>query len=74
MAGTVKVNMLQKKRGLATIPRIAHELEQILEQHGTWEEAIQPLREAIDRNLGNNEFLCLYEQAGKTITYLGGKV
>lgn len=69
MAGKVKVNMLQKKRGLATIARIAHELEKILEQYSTWEDAIQPLREAIDRNLGNNEFLCLYDLEGLALVH-----
>ncbi|MHB1651238.1 MAG: methyl-accepting chemotaxis protein [Desulfitobacteriaceae bacterium] len=69
MAKNVKVSLTQKKRGLDTISRIAKELEGILNQYGDWESAAKPLREAIDRNLGNNEFLCIYDLNGLALVH-----
>ncbi len=59
MARNIKVSIRRKNRGLETISRIVKEIESILDQYGDWEKAIIPLREAIDRNLGNNEFMSL---------------
>ncbi len=69
MARNIKVSFIQKKRGLETISRVVKELEGILDQYGDWESAIKPLREAIDRNLGNNEFLCLYDLNGLALVH-----
>lgn len=69
MSKEVKVSLLQKKRGLETISRIAKELETILNQYGHWESAAIPLREAIDRNLGDNEYLCIYDLNGLALVH-----
>lgn len=69
MAGNVKVSFTQKKRGLETITRIAKEFEGILEQYKDWESAYKPLREAIDRNLENHEFLLLCDLNGLALIH-----
>lgn len=69
MARDIKASIIQKKRGLETISRVVKELEGILDQYGDWESAIKPLREAIDRNLGNNEFLCFYDLNGLALVH-----
>lgn len=69
MAKTVKVNSTQKKRGLETVSRITKELKGILDQYEDWESASTPLREAIDRNLENNEFLCLFDLNGLALVH-----
>ncbi|WP_242833150.1 methyl-accepting chemotaxis protein [Desulfosporosinus acidiphilus] len=60
---------MQKKRGLATIERIAKEIEGILDQYDDWKSAVKPLREVIDRNLGDNEFLCLFDLDGLALVH-----
>ncbi|MCO5385542.1 MAG: hypothetical protein NHB14_06900 [Desulfosporosinus sp.] len=69
MAGNIKINFTRKKRGLDTINRIAKELEIILDQSNDWESARRPLREAIDRNLENNEFLLLCDLNGLALIH-----
>lgn len=69
MARAVKVSFTQKKRGLETISRIAKELEAILAQYENWESASKPLRDAIDRNLENHEFLCLVDLSGLALIH-----
>lgn len=69
VAGNIKVNFTRKKRGLDTINRIAKELEIILDQSNDWESARGPLREAIDRNLENNEFLLLCDLNGLALIH-----
>jgi len=69
LASNTKVSFTQKKRGLETITRIAKELEGILAQHEDRENALKPLREAIDRNLQNNEFLLLCDLNGLAIIH-----
>jgi len=69
MAKNINVSISKKKRGLETISRVVKELEGILDQYGDWESAIKPLRDAIDRNLGNNEFLCLYDLNGLALVH-----
>ncbi|MCB8814061.1 methyl-accepting chemotaxis protein [Desulfosporosinus shakirovi] len=69
VAGNIKVNLTQKKRGLDTINRIAREFEGILDQSNDWETAQRPLREAIDRNLENNEFLLLCDLNGLALIH-----
>ncbi|AFM41104.1 methyl-accepting chemotaxis protein [Desulfosporosinus acidiphilus SJ4] len=69
IARDVKVSLMQKKRGLATIERIAKEIEGILDQYDDWKSAVKPLREVIDRNLGDNEFLCLFDLDGLALVH-----
>jgi len=69
LARNIKVSPLRKKRGIETLSRIVKEIEGILDQYGDWEEAIIPLREAIDRNLGDNEFICLYDFDGLALVH-----
>lgn len=69
MSKEVKATILQKKRGIETISRIAKELEAILNHYGNWEGAAIPLREAIDRNLGDNEYLCIYDLNGLALVH-----
>lgn len=69
MAKNTKVNFTQKKRGLETITRIAKEFEGILDQYGDWESARKPLRDAMDRNLGNHEFLLLCDVNGLALIH-----
>ncbi|WP_407307733.1 methyl-accepting chemotaxis protein [Desulfosporosinus sp. SB140] len=63
------MSILQKKRGLEIIERIAKELESILDQYEDWEGALEPLKEAIDRNLGDNEFLLLCDLNGLALVH-----
>ncbi|WP_088226795.1 HAMP domain-containing methyl-accepting chemotaxis protein [Desulfosporosinus sp. FKB] len=69
IASDVKVSLMQKKQGLATIERIAKEIEGILDQYDDWKSAVKPLREAIDRNLGDNEFLSLFDLDGLALVH-----
>lgn len=69
VARNVKVTFTQKKRGLETITRIAKEFEGILDQSNDWESARKQLREAIDRNLENNEFLLLCDLNGLALIH-----
>lgn len=68
MSRTVTVNSLQKKSGIETITRIAKEIESILAQFD-WDNAQEAIREAIDRNLENNEFLCLVDLKGLALVH-----
>lgn len=69
MPKEVRVSVIQRKRGLETISRIAKELEGILERHEGWEQAREPLRKAIDHNLGEYEFLCIYDLEGLALVH-----
>lgn len=69
MAKNVKVSNTLKKKSLATVSGIAKEFESILNQYGDWKRAIEPLREAIDRNLSDNEFLCIYDLDGLALVH-----
>jgi len=69
VARNVKVTFTQKKRGLEIITRIAKELEGILAQSNDWASAHRPLREAIDRNLDNHEFLLLCDLNGLALIH-----
>ncbi|GAB6152423.1 methyl-accepting chemotaxis protein [Desulfosporosinus burensis] len=69
MAKTQKVSFTQQKRGLETISHIAKELQGILDQYEDLTSANQPIREAIDRNLGAHEFLVLCDLNGLAIVH-----
>lgn len=69
MIKKVAVSSTQKKRGLETIARIAKEFEGILAQFEDLESARKPLREAIDRNLQNHEFLLLCDLKGLALVH-----
>lgn len=69
MTKTTVISPIQKKRGLESISRIAKELESILDQYDNWEHAKQPLRETIDRNLANNEYLLLCDLNGLALIH-----
>ncbi|AET70212.1 methyl-accepting chemotaxis protein [Desulfosporosinus orientis DSM 765] len=68
MSRTVTVSSIQKKSGLETISRIAKEIEGILAR-SEWENAREAIREAIDRNLENNEFLLLVDLKGLALVH-----
>ncbi|MDQ7093336.1 methyl-accepting chemotaxis protein [Desulfosporosinus sp. PR] len=63
------MSTFQKKHSLEIIAHIAQELESILNQYENWESALDPLREAIERNLGNNEFLLLCDLNGLALVH-----
>ncbi len=69
MAKSVKVSAAQRKRALQTVTRIAKGMEAILNQYGSWQNAVEPLREFIDKNIGNNEFLCIYDLDGLALVH-----
>lgn len=69
MAKNLNVNLSEKKNGLKTIVQIAKEMESILEKSKDFESARRPLREAIDRNLKNNEFLLLCDLKGLALIH-----
>ncbi|KUO65340.1 MAG: chemotaxis protein [Gracilibacter sp. BRH_c7a] len=66
----VKISNATNKQAINSIIAIAKEFETVLEQHdGDWQEAIRPLREVIDRAIGDNEFLCLYDLDGLSLVH-----
>lgn len=70
MATEVRISNAMKKQAITAITTIAKEFEIVLEQHnGDWQKALRPLREVIDRSIGNNEFLCLYDLDGLALVH-----
>ena len=70
MAGEVKVSAALKKQAINSITVIVKEFERVLDQYnGDWQKAIRPLREVIDRSIGKNEFLCLYDFEGLALVH-----
>lgn len=66
----MKISNATNKQAINSIIAIAKEFETVLEQHdGDWQEAIRPLREVIDRAIGDNEFLCLYDLDGLSLVH-----
>ncbi|MBC2721375.1 methyl-accepting chemotaxis protein [Desulfosporosinus sp.] len=69
MSKNVSIGFTQKKHGLETITRIAKEFEGILAQFKDLESARKPIREAIDLNLQNHEYLLLCDLKGLAVVH-----
>ncbi len=65
----IKINPGQKRKALAVIQTIAGQLESVLNNYPDVESAKTKLREVVEQNLGNNEFLGLYDLDGLAVVH-----
>lgn len=66
----IKVSKSKKKQAIELISRIAKEFESILiTVDGDWTKVIEPLRNIIEKNLGDNEFLVLNRLDGQALVH-----
>lgn len=59
MGKVAKVSAKERKKAIEVATRVAQEFGLILEQYSGWQEAVEPIRDVIKRNLGNYEYLLL---------------
>ncbi len=67
----VYVSNSKRNQALRLISHIAREMENVLNQspHGDWAQVIGPLRQVIDANIGDNEFLVINSLEGQALVH-----
>lgn len=69
MAKNVRITALQKKRAIEAITRNAKEFEALLAGYEDWQNVVEPLRDIISQNIGDNEYLLICSLDTKALVH-----
>ncbi|AFL98719.1 methyl-accepting chemotaxis protein [Desulfitobacterium dehalogenans ATCC 51507] len=69
--GEVRTGNGKRNQAIQLISHIANEMEEVLNQssNGDWTQVIEPLRQVINANIGNNEFLVINSLEGQALVH-----